>query len=75
MPYQNSGSQSPTGTLGPRRGGREGVSARSTALDGGDELRGLKINGDVPAEQNPADDLARVPGRVLRIGIHVSAPC
>jgi hypothetical protein len=51
------------------------VSARSTALDGGDELRGLKINGDVPAEQNPADDLARVPGRVLRIGIHVSAPC
>jgi hypothetical protein len=44
-------------------------------LDGvGDELRGLGVDGDVPAEQHTADDLARVPGRILRIGIHVSAP-
>jgi hypothetical protein len=34
---------------------------------GGDELRGLGIDG-------AADDPARVPGGVLRVGGHVSAP-
>ena len=35
---------------------------------GGDELRGLGVDGDVPAEQHAADDPASVPGRVLRAG-------
>jgi hypothetical protein len=42
---------------------------------GGDELRGLGVDGDVPAEQHAADDLPGVPGRVLRLGVHVSPPC
>jgi hypothetical protein len=33
---------------------------------GGDELRGLRIDDDVPAEQNAADDLPDVRGRVVR---------
>ena len=33
---------------------------------GGDELRGLRVDDDVPAEQHAADDLPGVPGRVLR---------
>ncbi len=36
-------------------------------LDGsGDELRGLRVDDDVPAEQNAADYLPGVPGRVVR---------
>jgi hypothetical protein len=54
-------------------GGRTGLERR---LNGdGDELRGLGVDGDVPAEQYPADDAAGVPGRVLRSVGHVSAPC
>jgi hypothetical protein len=41
---------------------------------GGDELRGLGVDDDVPAEQHAADDLPGVPGRVLRVGGHVSPP-
>jgi hypothetical protein len=41
---------------------------------GGDELGGLRVDGNVPAEQHAADDLPGVPGRVLRAGGHVSAP-
>ena len=38
---------------------------------GGDELRGLRVDDDVPAEQHAADDLSGVPGRVLRaVGVH-----
>ena len=56
-----------------RPGGRTGLKRH---LDGGgDELRGLGVDGDVPAEQYPADDVADVPGRVLRAVCHVSAPC
>jgi hypothetical protein len=44
-------------------------------LDGGsDELRGLRVDDDVPAEQHAADDLPGVPGRVPRLGGHVSPP-
>jgi hypothetical protein len=36
-------------------------------LDGGrDELRSLRVDDDVPAEQNAADDLPGVRGRVVR---------
>jgi hypothetical protein len=59
-----------------RRPGRRAGAERG--LDGiGDKLGRLGVDGDVPAEQHAADDLARVPGRVLRIGGrgHVSAPC
>ena len=43
-------------------------------LDGvGDKLRGLRVDGDVTAEQHAADDLARVPGRVLEAVGHVSS--
>ena len=38
----------------------------------GDELGGLGIDGDVAAQQHPADDVAGVPGRVLRPVGHVS---
>ncbi len=42
-------------------------------LDGvGDELGGLGVDGDVAAEQHPADNMAGVPGRVLRAVGHVS---
>jgi hypothetical protein len=55
-----------------RPGGRTDV---ERCLDGsGDELRGLGVDSDVPAEQHAADNLAHVPGRVLRVSIHVSAP-
>ena len=37
-------------------------------LDGGDELRGLRVDDDVPAEQHAADDLPGVRGRVVRAG-------
>ena len=33
---------------------------------GGDELRGLRVDDDVPAEQHAADDLPGVRGRVVR---------
>jgi hypothetical protein len=41
---------------------------------GGDELRGLRVDGDVTAEQHAADDLPGVPGRVLRAVGYVSSP-
>src|SRR6476620_634369 len=41
-------------------GGRGGL---ERSLDGvGDKLRGLRVDGDVPAEQHAADDLPGVPG-------------
>jgi hypothetical protein len=44
-------------------------------LDGvGDELCRLRVDSDIPAEQHAADDLPGVPGRVLRLGDHVSLP-
>jgi hypothetical protein len=44
-------------------------------LDGiGDELRGLRVDGNVPAEQHAADDLPGVPGSVLRAGGQLSPP-
>ena len=55
-----------------RPGGRTGL---ERGLDGGgDELRGLRVDDDVPAEQHAADHLPGVPGRVLRVGGHVSPP-
>ena len=57
---------------GPR-GGRAGLEG---GLDGGgDGLSGLDVDGDVAAEQDAADDLPGVPGRVLRVSGHVSLPC
>src|SRR5690349_4617415 len=54
-------------------GGRAGL---ERGLDGGGhELRGFRVDGDVPAEQDAADDLPGVPGCVLRVGGHVSPPC
>ena len=51
-----------------RPGSRAGA---ERGLDGvGDELGGLGVDGDVAAQQHPADDMARVPGRVLLIGGH-----
>ena len=48
-----------------RRPGRRTSPQRG--LDGGrDELRGLRVDDDVPAEQNAADHLPDVPGRVVR---------
>jgi len=48
----------PGGRGGPERG-----------LDGvGDELRGLRVDDDVPAEQHAADDLPGVPGPRSRLG-------
>jgi len=47
-----------------RPGGHTGLERR---LDGdGDELRGLRVDDDVPAEQNAADDLPGVRERVVR---------
>jgi hypothetical protein len=47
-------------------GGRGGL---ERGLDGvGDKLRGLRVDGDVAAEQHAADDLPGVPGRILRVG-------
>jgi len=47
-----------------RPGGRTGLERR---LDGGDdELRGLRVDDDVPAEQHAADDLPGVRGHVVR---------
>jgi len=55
-----------------RPGGRTGA---ERGLDGvGDDLGGLGVDGDVPAEQHPADDLPSVPGRVLKTVSHVSSP-
>ena len=43
-------------------------------LDGvGNELSGLAVYGDVPAEQHAADDLPGVLGYVLRAVGHVSS--
>jgi hypothetical protein len=47
-----------------RPGGRTGL---ERGLDGsGDEPRGLRVDDDVPAEQNAADDLPGMRGRVVR---------
>jgi hypothetical protein len=71
VPSQNSGSLPAAGPRGRRRGGREGAAGRWRGLDGvGDELRGLRVDDDVAAEQHAADDLPGVPGRVLRVGGH-----
>jgi len=52
---------SPVGATPGRRAGLE------RGLDGGrDELRGLRVDDDVPAEQNAADDLPGMRGRVGR---------
>jgi hypothetical protein len=60
-----------TPTWARRTGGRTDLERR---LDGGDdELRGLRVDDDVPAEQHPADYLHSVPGRVLRAVGHVSS--
>jgi hypothetical protein len=56
--------EGPVVAPGGRPGGRTGLEGR---LDGGgDELGGLGVDGDVAAEQHAADDVAHVPGRVLR---------
>ena len=75
VPGQNSGSLPAAGPRGRRRvAGRAGGLERG--LDGvGDKLRGLRVDDDVPAEQHAADDLPGVPGRVLRVGSHLSPPC
>jgi hypothetical protein len=53
-------------------GGRTGLKRR---LDGGgDELCGLRIDDDVPAEQHAADYPPGVPERGLRGGGHISSP-
>jgi hypothetical protein len=45
------------------------------SLDGvGDKLRGLRVDGNVPAERHAADDLPGVLGRILRACGHVSPP-
>ena len=55
-----------------RPGTRTGL---ERGLDGGgDELRGLRVDDDVPAEENAADDLPGVRGRVVRVGGYVSPP-
>ena len=61
MSGQNGGLQSPAGTRGRPRGqpGRVGL---ERGLDGGGEVRGLRVDGDVPAEQHAADDLPGAPG-------------
>ena len=47
-----------------RPGRRTGL---ERGLDGGrDELRGLRVDGDVPAEQHATDHLPGVPRRVVR---------
>ena len=67
--YQNSGSQSAAGARRARRsrpGRRTGLERR---LDGGgDALRRLRVDDDVPAEQHAADDLPGPRGRVVRAG-------
>src|SRR6266568_6186888 len=64
--HQNSGSQPAGNTRAPaKRPGRRTGSERG--LDGGrDELRGLRVDDDVPAEQDAADHLPGVRGRVAR---------
>jgi hypothetical protein len=58
---------SPAGAAPARRGGRRAGLQRG--LDGGrDELRGLRVDDDVPAEQHPADDLPGMRGRVRADG-------
>jgi hypothetical protein len=53
-----------TSALARWPGGHTGL---ERGLDGGDdELRGLRVDDDVPAEQNAADDLPGIRGRVVR---------
>jgi hypothetical protein len=55
-----------------RPGGDAGL---EHGLDGvGDKLCGLRVDGDVAAEQHAADDLPGVPGHILRACGHVSPP-
>jgi hypothetical protein len=73
LPGQNKGAQSAGGNTpasARRPGGRTGA---ERGLDGvGDELRGLGVDGDIPAKQHAADDLPGVPGRILQAVSHVS---
>jgi len=49
--------------------GQPGRTGLECGLDGGrDEVRGLRVDDDVPAKQHAADDLPGVPGCVLRAG-------
>ena len=49
-----------------RAGGRTGLERGLD--DGDDELHGLRVYDNVPAEQYAADDLPGVPDSVLRVG-------
>ena len=65
--YQNSGSQSAAGNMSApaRRPGRRTRLERG--LDrGGDEPRGLRVDGDVAAELHAANDLPGMRGRIVR---------
>ena len=63
MPGQNSGSLAVAGAGGRRRADREGGARLERGLDGGgDELRGLRVDGDVPAETDPGGPPARRAG-------------
>ena len=65
--YQDSGSQPTPGTRGPRPGRAGGLTGLERGLDGGrDELRCLRIDDDVPAQQHAADDLPCVRERAGR---------
>ena len=70
QPLTVGGGETPTSARRPGR--RIGLERR---LDGGrDELRGLRVDDDVPAEQHTADDLPGMPGHILRVGGQVSPP-
>ena len=61
------------GALAPDQTAARLLSCAGTcALVFGDEVRGLRVDDDVPAEQHAADDLPGVPVLVLRVGGHVS---
>jgi hypothetical protein len=78
MADARSGQRLAAGGGGAREPARrpEGRTGLERGLDGGDdELRGLRVDGDVPAEQDPADHLPGVRGRVLRFGSHLGPPC
>jgi hypothetical protein len=59
-------------SVGAVVGGRGGLEC---SLDGAsDKLCGLRVNGDVAAEQHAADDLPGMLGRIPRVSGHVSPP-
>ncbi len=61
-----------TPTPARRPGGRTGAEHGLDSV--GDELGGLRVDGDVAAEQHAADNLPGVPGRVLEAVSLVSSP-